>query len=108
MLISWTPRAQEKSTAEKVGYPSAARLLIINADDFGMCHDENEATIEGLRAGIFTSSTILTTCPWFEEAADFARANPAADFGVHLTLNSEWPTYKWGPALGARHGSLAR
>jgi len=96
------PQAQEKSTAEKLGYPSDARLLIINADDFGMCHDENEATIEGLRAGIFTSSTILTTCPWFEEAADFARANPAADLGVHLTLNSEWPTYKWGPVLGAR------
>lgn len=91
----------EKSTAEKLGYPSDARLLIINADDFGMCHDENEATIEGLRGGLFSSSTILTTCPWFEEAADFARANPAVDLGVHLTLNSEWPSYKWGPVLGA-------
>ncbi|MHB8381372.1 MAG: polysaccharide deacetylase family protein [Candidatus Binataceae bacterium] len=94
-------KSQEKSTAEKLGYPSDARLLIINADDFGMCHDENEATIEGLGTGIFTSSTILTTCPWFEEAATFARANPAADLGVHLTLNAEWPNYKWGPVLGA-------
>lgn len=91
---------QEKSTAEKLGYPSDARLLIINADDFGMCHDENEATIEGLSVGIFSSSTILTTCPWFEEAASFARTNPAADLGVHLTLTSEWPAYKWGPVLG--------
>jgi predicted glycoside hydrolase/deacetylase ChbG (UPF0249 family) len=94
-------QAQEKSTAEKLGYPSDARILIINADDFGMCHDENEATIEGLRGGIFTSSTILTTCPWFEEAANFARANSTADLGVHLTLTSEWPAYKWGPVLGA-------
>lgn len=91
----------ERSTAEKLGYPSDARLLIINADDFGMCHDENEATIEGLSGGFFSSSTILTTCPWFEEAADFARTNPAVDLGVHLTLNSEWPSYKWGPVLGA-------
>ncbi|MFI5351638.1 MAG: polysaccharide deacetylase family protein [Candidatus Binatales bacterium] len=90
------------TTAQKLGYPPDARLLIVNADDFGMCHDENEATIEGLSAGLFTSSTILTTCPWFEEAAEFARNRPAADLGVHLTLTSEWARYKWGPVLGSK------
>jgi chitin disaccharide deacetylase len=89
------------TTAEKMGYPADARLLIINADDFGMCHDENEATIIGLTQGLFTSSTILTTCPWFEEAVEFARNMPQADLGVHLTLNSEWERYKWGPVLGS-------
>lgn len=93
---------REVTTAERLGYPSAARLLIVNADDFGMCHDENEATIEGLTSGLFTSSTILVTCPWFEEAAEFARRNSGADLGVHLTLNSEWERYKWGPVLGAK------
>src|SRR5580658_709885 len=93
---------REVTTAERLGYPSAARLLIVNADDFGMCHDENEATIEGLTSGLFTSSTILVTCPWFEEAAEFARQNADADLGVHLTLNSEWERYKWGPVLGAK------
>ena len=92
--------APEITTAEKMGYPADARLLIINADDFGMCHDENEATIIGLTQGLFTSSTILTTCPWFEEAAEFACNTPKADLGVHLTLNSEWERYKWGPVLG--------
>jgi len=90
------------STSERLGYPKDARLLIVNADDFGMCHDENAATIEGLSHGLFSSSTILATCPWFEEAADFARSHPDADLGVHLTLTSEWPRYKWGPVLGAR------
>jgi chitin disaccharide deacetylase len=90
------------TTAQKLGYPPNARLLIVNADDFGMCHDENEATIEGLTAGLFTSSTILTTCPWFEEAAEFARNRPDADLGVHLTLTSEWARYKWGPVLGSK------
>src|SRR5579885_884843 len=88
------------SIAQRLGYPRDARVLILNADDFGMCHDENEATIAGLTHGLFTSSTILVTCPWFEEAAEFARGNPSADLGVHLTLTSEWERYKWGPVLG--------
>jgi predicted glycoside hydrolase/deacetylase ChbG (UPF0249 family) len=86
-----------KSTAERLGYAADARVLILNADDFGMCHDQNEGVMTGLKNGLFTSSTILVTCPWFEEAAEFARANSDADLGVHLTLTAEWDTYKWGP-----------
>ncbi|MGH7949114.1 MAG: polysaccharide deacetylase family protein [Candidatus Binataceae bacterium] len=92
----------EVTTAARLGHAEDARLLMINADDFGMCHDENEATMEGLVAGPFTSATILVTCPWFEEAAEFARANQQMAFGVHLTLTSEWENYKWGPLLGKR------
>ncbi|HYB92093.1 MAG TPA: polysaccharide deacetylase family protein [Candidatus Binataceae bacterium] len=90
------------STAERLGYRADARLLMINADDFGMCHDQNEGVIRGLTEGVFTSSTILVTCPWFEEAAAFGRSNPGADLGVHLTLTSEWENYKWGPVLGPK------
>jgi len=93
---------QEKLTAERLGYAADARVLILNADDFGMCHDQNEGVIRGLKEGLFTSSTILVTCPWFEEAAEFARNNPDADLGVHLTLTAEWDRYKWGP-VSRRH-----
>jgi chitin disaccharide deacetylase len=93
---------REVSTAERLGYAADARVLILNADDFGMCHDQNEGVIRGLTEGLFTSSTILVTCPWFEEAADFARKNPGADLGVHLTLTAEWDSYKWGPVMGRR------
>ena len=93
---------ETKSTAERLGYAPDARVLIINADDFGMCHDQNEGVMMGLKGGLFTSSTILVTCPWFEEAASFAWNNPEADFGVHLTLTAEWDTYKWGP-VSQRH-----
>jgi predicted glycoside hydrolase/deacetylase ChbG (UPF0249 family) len=93
---------ETKSTAERLGYAADARVLILNADDFGMCHDQNEGVIRGLQEGVFTSSTILVTCPWFEEAAEFARNNPNADLGVHLTLTAEWDSYKWGPVLGRR------
>jgi chitin disaccharide deacetylase len=97
-----TEPRNETSTAQKLAYPKDARLLIINADDFGMCHDENEATVEGLTSGLFTSATVLVTCAWFEEVADFARHHPSADLGVHLTLTSEWEPHKWGPVLGRR------
>jgi chitin disaccharide deacetylase len=93
---------ETKSTAERLGYAADARVLILNADDFGMCHDQNEGVMTGLKEGVFTSSTILVTCPWFEEAAEFARNNPDADLGVHLTLTAEWDSYKWGPVLGRR------
>ncbi|MFI5398749.1 MAG: polysaccharide deacetylase family protein [Candidatus Binatia bacterium] len=92
---------RSRSTAQLLGYPDDARLLIINADDFGMCHAENVATIVGLEQGAFCSSTIMVPCPWFEEAAAFARRMPAADLGVHITHTSEWETYKWGPVSGA-------
>jgi len=95
-------RDRPESTAQRLGYAADASVLIVNADDFGMCHDQNEGVIRGLTEGLFTSSTILVTCPWFEEAADFARTNPAADLGVHLTLTAEWDRYKWGPVLGRR------
>ena len=89
-----------QTVAERLGYATDARLLIINADDFGMCHAENAATIAGLELGAFCSATVMVPCPWFEEAVAFARRMPAADLGVHVTHTSEWATYKWGPVSG--------
>ncbi len=88
------------NTAARLGFGADARLLIVNADDFGLCRDENDATIEGLERGIFSSSTILVPAPGFDQAAEFARRTPEADLGVHLTLNSEWPGWRYGPVLG--------
>jgi predicted glycoside hydrolase/deacetylase ChbG (UPF0249 family) len=91
---------RSRTLAQLLGYAGDTRLLIINADDFGMCHAENVATMDGLEQGAFCSATIMAPCPWFEEAAAFARRMPAADIGVHITLTSEWQTYKWGPVAG--------
>lgn len=76
---------------------SNKRYLIINADDFGMCHSVNQAIKKLLEDKVITSASIMPVCPWFEEAAMYARQLCEADIGIHLTFTSEWYYYKWGP-----------
>lgn len=84
-------------TNELLGYPPDARLLIINADDFGMCHAVNEAIIRSLQQGIVQSTTLMVPCPWAGHAMRFLADHPNTSFGVHLTAISEWKDYRWGP-----------
>jgi predicted glycoside hydrolase/deacetylase ChbG (UPF0249 family) len=80
-----------------LGYPADARLLIVNADDFGMCNSVNQAIIGTLKRGIVRSTTLMVPCPWSLQAMDFLADHPEVHFGVHLTVISEWVHYRWGP-----------
>ncbi|RJE90210.1 ChbG/HpnK family deacetylase [Paenibacillus sp. 1011MAR3C5] len=85
------------SLAQELGYNADDRLLIINADDYGLCHSVNTAVQQLLTEGAISSATIMMPCGWAREAALWSAAHPGHDVGVHLTFTSEWSAYSWGP-----------
>jgi chitin disaccharide deacetylase len=90
----------QQSLQEQLGYSKDTKLLIIHADDLGVAHSENKASFYALEEGSVNSASIMVPCPWFPEVAAYAATHPKTDFGLHLTLTSEWDFFKWGPVAG--------
>jgi predicted glycoside hydrolase/deacetylase ChbG (UPF0249 family) len=96
LLAVSTLDAQTRTLAERLGHPRDAKLLILHADDLGVAHSENAASLDALDKGAINSASIMMPTPWVTEVVRYAQAHPSADLGLHLTLNSEWETYRWG------------
>jgi len=96
IFASIPARAQNKTVAERLGYPADSKLLIIHADDLAIAHSEDAASFDALEKNAVTSASIIVPGPWLTEVAAYAKAHPDADLGLHLALTSEWKTYRWG------------
>jgi hypothetical protein len=88
---------QPNPVLKKLGFSDDDRVIIIHTDDIGMCQASVDAFAELDEFGLISSGAVMVPCPLFLEAAQFAVANPEADLGAHMTLTSEWDTYRWGP-----------
>ncbi len=90
---------QPNPVLKQLGLTKDDRAVIFHADDIGMCQASLAAYTDLVDFGLFSTASVMVPCPWFPATAAFCRNNAGAklDMGVHLTLNSEWDGYRWGP-----------
>ncbi|MEP6984039.1 MAG: polysaccharide deacetylase family protein [Chloroflexota bacterium] len=82
---------------KKLGLADNDRVVILHVDDVGMCQATLSAFDDLMDFGLISSAAVMVPCPWFPQTAEYCRKHPEVDMGVHLTLNSEWDGYRWGP-----------
>jgi chitin disaccharide deacetylase len=82
---------------KKLGLAEDDRVVIIHTDDIGMCQSSVAAFADLWKAGVISSGAVMIPCGWAPAAAQLANQMPEADLGVHLTITSEWDSYRWGP-----------
>jgi predicted glycoside hydrolase/deacetylase ChbG (UPF0249 family) len=95
--VSFRDSASEIALETPLSDQSNAKRLIIHADDLGMAHSINRAIFLLMHQNTVTSASVMVPCPWFMEVVLYAEKHPRVDFGIHLTLTSEWENYRWRP-----------
>lgn len=81
-------------------FAQSSNYLLIRSDDIGMSHSVNMAAKTLIDTGLPFSASVMFACPWYQEAVDILKDQPHITVGIHLTLNSEWKNYRWGPVSG--------
>lgn len=67
------------------------KLLIVNADDFGLSKGQNYGIVEACRRGVVTSTTALVNGDAVEHAAALSRDLPELGVGMHFVLTLGMP-----------------
>jgi predicted glycoside hydrolase/deacetylase ChbG (UPF0249 family) len=88
-------------SSELLGYSPDARVLIINADDFGMYPSVNSAVLLAIENGIASSCSLMPPCPGAGQALELLQERPDIPFGVHLTLVCDFADSRWQPSAAA-------
>jgi predicted glycoside hydrolase/deacetylase ChbG (UPF0249 family) len=89
-----------QTLAEKMGYKSTDKLLIIHGDDVGVSHSQNKATFAAMKNGLVNSTSMMVPTGWSAEVGEMVKEMPDADIGIHITLTNEWLNFNWGPEAG--------
>ena len=93
-------KAQTQTYAEKLGFPKGKKVIILHVDDAGMSYESNVGTMAALDKGIANSTSVMMPCGWVPQFFTYLKQHSNTDAGVHLTLTSEWDTYRWSPIVG--------
>jgi predicted glycoside hydrolase/deacetylase ChbG (UPF0249 family) len=99
VLVSATA-AQGQVGASSRSSGSDPIYLIVRSDDGGMSHSVNMALERLMETGMPLSVSVMFATPWYQETVELLKRHPEVAVGVHLTLNSEWKNYRWGPVAG--------
>lgn len=116
IFVSHTVGQEKMTNAEKLGFPKGKKIILLHSDDAGMCEEANIAVWSYSLKNHVQSAAVMMPCANAEEMVEWAKKHPDADVGVHLTLTSEWKTYRWGtitdpkkvPGLIDRDGKMWR
>jgi predicted glycoside hydrolase/deacetylase ChbG (UPF0249 family)/predicted neuraminidase len=85
-----------KTNAEKLGFPKDKKIILFHMDDLGMCDEANKSGEFYMQNGFVNSGAVMMPCLYAKPFVEWAKKNPQKDVGAHLTLTSEWKTYRWG------------
>jgi hypothetical protein len=97
-----TAAANPTIWSEKLGFPAGKRVVILHADDIGMCPEANISARNYMSSDHIQSCAVMMPCPNAKKFIEWAKENPQEDVGLHLTLTSEWKTYRWPGLTSAK------
>lgn len=100
MLLA--PKAIAETWAERLGYPTGAKVVLLHASELGMSFETNAAGTKLLEADLIRSASAMAPCAWYVDLAPWRRSHSSADLGLTLTLNSELTNYRWRPVAHNR------